>query len=413
MLSVRQLSSQSSRRDAWVEIDLGKLKKNIEIVKSWLAPRLSTRSGPGSYPSSGDMGRSRPLLLGSVKADAYGHGAVVVGEILQQSGASWLGVATVDEGVELRDSGINLPILILSPTPKNAIKSACENSLDITISAKSHLHDLAKDLEKCEREARVHLKVDTGMHRLGVSVKELGAMIDQILQTPRVQLVSVFSHLAKAADEELTQAQNQVFLKVINQVQAKVAEPVLFHLASSDAARLYPFSHHDMVRIGIALYGLESWRDSTDLLPVLSLRGRINQLMDVEAGESVGYGHKWQANRPSRLACIPIGYADGVDRGLSNRIEGLLRGKRVPQVGIISMDQMLFDVTDVPSAETGSIITLIGSEAEPEGRISSPTSQTLTLADWARKLDTITYEMAVRLKVRLPRRFVQSAGTGE
>jgi alanine racemase len=238
-------------------------------------------------------------------------------------------------------------------------------------------------------------------------------MIDQILQTPRVQLVSVFSHLAKAADEELTQAQNQVFLKVINQVQAKVAEPVLFHLASSDAARLYPFSHHDMVRIGIALYGLESWRDSTDLLPVLSLRGRINQLMDVEAGESVGYGHKWQANRPSRLACIPIGYADGVDRGLSNRIEGLLRGKRVPQVGIISMDQMLFDVTDVPSAETGSIITLIGSEAEPEGRISSPTSQTLTLADWARKLDTITYEMAVRLKVRLPRRFVQSAGTGE
>jgi alanine racemase len=396
-----------------VEIDLGKLEKNIEIIKSWLAPRLSTRSGAGSYPSSGDKGRARPLLLGSVKADAYGHGAVVVGEILQRSGASWLGVATVDEGVELRDSGINLPVLILSPTPKNAIKSACENSLDITISAKSQLHDLAKELEKCEREARVHLKVDTGMHRLGVSVKELGAMIDQLLQTPRIQLVSVFSHLAKAADEEVTQAQNQVFLKVIDQVQAKVAEPVLFHLASSDAARLYPFSHHDMVRIGIALYGLESWRDSTDLLPVLSLRGRINQLMDVEAGESVGYGHKWRADRPSRLACIPIGYADGVDRGLSNRIEGLLRGKRVPQVGIISMDQMLLDVTDVPAAETGSIITLIGSEPEPEGRQSSPTSQTLTLADWARKLDTITYEMAVRLKVRLPRRFVQSAGKGE
>src|SRR5277367_1299639 len=159
MLSVRQLSSQSSRRDAWVEIDLGKLEKNIAIVKSWLAPRLSGRSGASAHPLSGDIGRTRPLLLGSVKADAYGHGAVVVGEILQRSGASWLGVATVDEGVELRDHGVNLPVLILSPTPKNAMRAACENSLDITISAMSQLKDLSKELELCEQEARVHLKV--------------------------------------------------------------------------------------------------------------------------------------------------------------------------------------------------------------------------------------------------------------
>jgi len=349
--------------------------------------------------------------LGSVTADAYGHGAVIVGEILQRSGASWLGVATVDEGVELRDNGINLPVLILSPTPKNAMKTACENSLDITISAMSQLKDLAKELDLCEQEARVHLKVDTGMHRLGVSVGELDTMIDQVVQTPRVRLVSVFSHLAKAADEETTRAQNDLFLKVIAKVQRKVSEPILFHLASSDAARLYPFSHHDMVRIGIALYGLESWRDSTDLFPVLSLRGRINQLMEIDQGENVGYGHKWRAERRSRLACIPIGYADGVDRGLSNRMEGLVHGRKVPQVGTISMDQMLFDVTDVPEAEIGTVITLIGSDPESEGRQPSQASQTLTLAEWARKLDTITYEMAVRLKVRLPRRFVQSASS--
>jgi alanine racemase len=411
MLSVRQLSSQSSRRDAWVEIDLGKLEKNIEIIKSWLAPRLSGRSKNSSDQSAVGAGRVRPLLLGSVKADAYGHGAVVVGEILQRCGASWLGVATVDEGIELRDNGISLPILILSPTPKNAMKAACENSLDITISALSQLKDLAAELGKFEREARIHVKVDTGMHRLGMPLKEIDSILDQSVLCPQIHLVSVFSHLAKAAAEETTKAQNELFLQAIEKVQTRVSEPILFHIASSDAARLYPFSHHDMVRIGIALYGLESWRESTDLLPILSLRGRINQLTDVEAGESVGYGHRWQAGRPARVANVPIGYADGVDRGLSNRIEGLVHGKRVPQVGIISMDQMLFDVTEVPEAGVGSVVTLIGSDVESKPPDLSAGSEPLSLASWARKLDTITYEMAVRLRVRLPRRFVQNTDT--
>jgi alanine racemase len=408
MLSVRQLSSQSSRRDAWVEIDLGKIEKNIEIIKSWLAPRLSGESEIKSDQSPGGSGKPRPLLLGSVKADAYGHGAVVVGEILQRYGASWLGVATVDEGIELRDNGINLPILILSPTPKNAMQAACEHSLDITISALSQLKDLEKEVQKFEREARIHLKVDTGMHRLGMPLSQIGTILDQVVISPQLRLVSVYSHLAKAAVEETTRAQNEVFLQVIKKVHAQVKQPILFHLASSDAARLYPFAHHDMVRIGIALYGLESWRDSTDLLPVLSLRGRINQLTHVKTGESVGYGHKWQAHRPTRLASVPIGYADGVDRGLSNQIEALLHGKRVRQVGVISMDQMLFDVTDVPEAVLGDIVTLIGSDAESESRKLPEGQEPLTLASWARKLDTITYEMAVRLRSRLPRQFVQN-----
>jgi alanine racemase len=290
-----------------------------------------------------------------------------------------------------------------------AIKVALENSLDITISAQSQLKDLLKELAHGKREARIHLKVDTGMRRLGVSPTEVDTIIDEIKQHSQIRLVSIFSHLAKAAEEKTTTAQNLVFLQVIKKARAVWPGSCLFHLASSEATRLYPFTHHDMVRVGLALYGLEAKEESKDLLPVLSLRGLINQLKEIEPGDYVGYGHTWGAKTLSKLASVPIGYADGVDRGLSNRLEGILNGKLVPQVGVISMDQMIFDVTDVPNVRVGDVITLIGSQplvarAGREGGV-----QSLTLADWAKKLETITYELAVKMKLRLPRKFVRAA----
>jgi alanine racemase len=413
MLSACQLTSQSSRRGAWVEIDLDNLERNIEIVKSWLGLGASAASSAATLQadaaSASERARFNPLLMGVVKADAYGHGAVVVSEILQQCGASWLGVATVDEGIELRENGIELPILTLGPVFPAAIKVALENSLDITISAQSQLKDLLKELAHGKREARIHLKVDTGMRRLGVSPKEVDTIIDEIKQHSQIRLVSIFSHLAKAAEEKTTTAQNLVFLQVIKKARAVWPGSCLFHLASSEATRLYPFTHHDMVRVGLALYGLEAKEESKDLLPVLSLRGLINQLKEIEPGDYVGYGHTWGAKTLSKLASVPIGYADGVDRGLSNRLEGILNGKLVPQVGVISMDQMIFDVTDVPNVRVGDVITLIGSQplvarAGREGGV-----QSLTLADWAKKLETITYELAVKMKLRLPRKFVRAA----
>jgi len=180
----------------------------------------------------------------------------------------------------------------------------------------------------------------------------------------------------------------------------------LLHLASGEAARRFPDTHYDMVRVGLYLYGLEPAVVSNVVSPALSLRGRINHLQDIDAGESVGYGLTWTAPRRTRLASIPIGYADGVDRSLSNRMEGLCTGKRIKQVGRISMDQMLFDITDVPQAQIGDVITLIGSES---GSVANNAAQDrLHLADWASMLDTITYELACRLRVRLPKIYTRS-----
>lgn len=175
--------------------------------------------------------------------------------------------------------------------------------------------------------------------------------------------------------------------------------PEIVHLASGEAARLHPETHYDLVRVGLYIYGLEAKKVSDVVRPAMSVRGRINQLKEIEAGESIGYGFTWTAKRKTKLASLPIGYADGIERKLSNQINGLLFGRQVKQVGLISMDQMLFDVTDVDQVCVGDVITLIGSEDGSERR--------LYLADWANKLDTITYELASQLRIRLPRMYTR------
>ena len=205
--------------------------------------------------------------------------------------------------------------------------------------------------------------------------------------------------MAKADDLETTKAQDEKFKEVLQLFSDAGLKPSFVHLASSEAARRFPFTRYDMVRVGINLFGLEPKEVSLDLKPVLALRGRINQIKSIGQGESVGYGLTWTAKRPTRLAVVPIGYGDGVDRGLSNQMRGLLAGQFVPQVGTISMDQMIFDVTDVPRAEEGDVITLVGAEM---GSVQGQ-AQSLCLAEWASTLGTITYELACRLRIRLPR----------
>jgi alanine racemase len=387
MLTAHQLS-QSSRRDAWVEIDLGKLEKNIHIVNSWL-------------------GKSHPVkIMGAVKSDGYGHGAVAIAEVLAACGVTWLGVASVDEGVELREAGLKLPILVLSPAPLISLRAALDYSLDLTVSSKEQLRELAGQLKNFNRRQSVHLKVDTGMHRLGIPHEAVGEFIEHIEENQLLELKSVYSHLAKADDFETTNRQNALFLKVIETAKKSSAKP-FFHIANSDAARRFPFTHHDLIRPGINIYGLEARKQSEDIEPIMAVRSRINQISEVKEGESVGYNLTWTAPRPSKLACIPIGYGDGVDRGLSNKMKGILHGQVVQQVGIISMDQMLFDITDVQAANLGDVLTLIGSEPGQDSGHGERCC--LTLADWAQELDSITYEMAVRLRMRLPRIYTRQS----
>lgn len=391
MVQQRQQTLSSVRRDAWVEVDLSAIEKNLATVSGFL-------------PGGKSQQTRKTKIMGVVKGDAYGHGSVPVAEVLVAMGADWLGVASVDEACQLRNADIKAPILILGPAPAWAVKTAIENDLDMTVTSLGELKDVKQTAQRVKRAAKVNIKIDTGMHRLGVLPENLEPMLDLVRQSESLNLVSVFSHLAMAGDQEATQRQNVVFKQCVERAKALIKTPFLTHLASSEALRYFPETHYDMVRAGIYLYGLEAKKDSEILIPSMSVRARINHTQEIEAGESAGYNFTWTAERKSRLASLPIGYADGVSRKLSNRLTCLLMGKQVKQVGIISMDQMLVDITDVPQAEEGDVITLIGHEqGAGEESPAIQHSPCLTLAQWAAMLDTITYELACNLRVRLPR----------
>jgi alanine racemase len=403
MLTTSKLPATSVRRDAWVEIDLSAIEYNIAQIKSWTAKEETSQ---------------KPCrLMAVVKADAYGHGAQDLVPVMEGSQVDYFGVASVDEGYQLRQMKTKRPILILSPTPSWAISSALDADLQFTVTSLSQIKDIAKQAAKQAKKALVHLKVDTGMHRLGLNISELGEALEAIASNPALSLSGFYSHLANPENQSSVDAQNSLFQKCLKQLNQLGIAPGLVHLASGQAARNFSATHYDMVRVGLYLYGLEPNSKSTVVKLALALRARINQLKIIDKQESLGYGLTWTAARPSKIASIPIGYADGIDRRLSNSMEALMHGIKIKQVGLISMDQMLFDVTDVPQAQEGDVITLIGQEKGANGVNSSQsanqTNQTLYLADWAKMLDTVTYELVCRMRLRLPRIYTRSKSIGQ
>lgn len=373
MLAHRQPIIASVRRDAWVEVDLNAVERNVAVIRSWLNP--GTR------------------LMGVVKSDAYGHGAPGLADVLTACGADWLGVASVDEGCQLRAASVRVPVLLLSPCPSWAIAAALDADLTLTVTSPAQIDDIASMCRRQNRIASVHLKIDSGMHRLGVTRKQLPAVLERISSHKEIRLAGVFTHFAKADIADFTEVQSSEFDAALSTIRNANFATGLVHMASGDAARRFPYTHRDMVRVGLYLYGLEARTESGVVHPAMSVRARINHIQQIAAGESVGYNLTWTATRESRIASVPVGYADGIDRGLSNRINGLLLGNVVKQVGLISMDQMLFDITDVPDVDEGDIVTLIGRDGD----------HYLSLAHWANLLDTITYELCCRLKARMPR----------
>lgn len=391
MLAHRQSMVSSLRRDAWVEVDLNAIERNIAVIRSWLSP--GTR------------------LMAVVKSDAYGHGAVGVANVLTACGADWLGVASIDEGCQLRAAGVRQPILVLSPCPSWAVATALDADLNITVTSSSQIADIAETCRRENKSASIHLKIDTGMHRLGVALENIEDVISAIKQNPELHLTGVFSHFAKADEEEFTRKQTDTFNDAIAKVKAAGVKPDLIHLASGEAARRFPFTHFDMVRVGLYLYGLEATVVSDAVIPTMSVKGRINHIQEIGEAESLGYNLTWTSTRRSRIASIPIGYADGIDRRLSNKLTGLLMGKQISQVGLISMDQMLFDITEVPAAQEGDVVTLIGLDHADSK--SGDDKKQLFLATWANLLDTITYELACRLRVRMPRMYTRNLNLPE
>lgn len=330
-------------------------------------------------------------LLAVVKADAYGHGSVMLAPTLLASGADMLGVASIDEGVDLRQAKINCEILVLGAVPVWAVETAVKADLTISIFSKEHLEACRQAYERTGIKPKVHVKLDTGMNRIGISVDDAVEFINQVRNADYLDFRGVFTHLANAEIREKTQIQIDRWNKVISQIDTK---GLLLHILNTAGAMCYEVSNSNMRRAGIGIYGL--YPDLPDkgsikrpeLKPVMSLKARIVNIHEAKDGEGVSYGHTFTAHGTRKIATVPLGYADGVPRSLSNKISAVLNGHKIPQIGNITMDQMMFDITGI-EANVGDVITLL--------------DENHSIDEWANILGTINYELTCRLKVRLPR----------
>ena len=369
-----------STHRAWVEVDLGAIRRNVQAIRRLLRPPTQ--------------------LMSVVKADGYGHGAVAVARTALSAGASWLAVATLEEGIHLRRAGIEAPILLFGPAIcKEEIEAVVEHRLQPTVCS---LDQARRFSEAGLGPIQIHLKIDTGMSRLGVAWQEAQDLLNALRLLPNVTVSSLYSHLATAdaADPVTTTQQFERFAKLVDELEKQGARPPLAHLANSAATLALPDTHFDLVRIGLAQYGLypaSHLQDVVALHPALSVKARIIFVKTVPPGTGVSYGHTFRPGRPTRLATVAIGYGDGLPRALSNRIDFLVRSRRARQVGTITMDQCLIDVTDVPETFEGDITTLLGQDGD----------ERISVAEWAERLGTISYEILTVLSPRLPRIFCQ------
>jgi alanine racemase len=369
-------------RPTVAQIDETALRKNLTAIRARLRPGVQ--------------------VLGVVKADAYGHGAAHVAPVLQTAGVDAFGVATVEEACEIRNAGITRPILVLTPVAPAQLDAVIEQDLSITIVDRAMARELHDALHG--RRLSVHLKIDTGMGRLGVSPDELPALLDQLQQASEISVGGVFSHFANAdrGNEDFAAYQMRLFDQALANVRAAGYRPTHVHIANSAAALLRPESHFSMVRPGIALYGIPPAPNCpVTLTPAMRLVTHVVQLKSVPAERPLSYGQTFVTQRPSRIATLPIGYADGYDRRLSNRGFVLIHGCRAPVVGAVCMDLTLIDVTDIPHVALNDEVVLWGRQNEERIAVEE-------VAAWQ---NTIAYEVLTRLGKRVPR-VLQTAERG-
>jgi alanine racemase len=373
-MKLNRQSYLNTRRDAWVEINLDAIENNILELKKYA--------------------HNDAKILAVVKADAYGHGSVMITPTLLASGVYMLGVASIDEAMQLRENKISAPILVLGAAPVWAFDWAAENDISLSLFLQEHIDACKITYEKTGIKPKVHVKLDTGMNRIGVSKENAINLIKKVQNSDFIDLKGIFTHFACAEDLEKTKEQLEIWNYVLNNVNT---ENLLLHCCNTAALITFPEINYNMARAGIGIYGLQpdfipNFNNPPKLKPAMSLRGRIVNIHNAHANSGVSYSHKYVTTKETTIATIPIGYADGVSRGLSNKIYGILHGKKVPQIGNITMDQMMFDITGIDANE-GDIITLIGQDGH----------EVISINEWAEILNTIHYELICRLKVRLSR----------
>jgi alanine racemase len=305
-----------------------------------------------------------------LKADGYGHGAKAVARTLERAGAGGVCVALLEEGIELREAGIRLPILVMSGHYSGAWGELLRHQLTPVVFRPDQLRGLAEEVRSSgARRASVHVKIDTGMARLGVQLAELEPLLECLVRSPELELGGLMTHFASAEhDAESVRAQLARFAEARERVRAHGLQPRVLHAANTAACLQYPDARFSFVRPGIGVFGLAPGvKDAPRLRPVMRLRSQIIALRQLAPGQSVGYGATWTAKRPSLIATMPLGYADGFQRALSNRADVLVRGRRAPVAGVLSMDLTGIDVTDIAGVALGDETVVLGAQKGPLG----------------------------------------------
>lgn len=357
-------------RPTWAEIDAAALVSNLR--------RLRKRAGPAK-------------VMFVVKANAYGHDAALCARAAEAArAADWLGVSSVEEGVALRESGSKLPILVLgSLYPFESVLAAVAHGLTPMVASFDAAERVAEAASRLKRRVDCHVKVDTGMGRVGAGRETAVSIVRRMSGLSGVRVAGLFTHLACAeADRAFTRRQLAAFKGVVAALALEGLRPPLVHAANSAALLRHPESRFDLVRPGLAAYGLMDGFD-----PVLTLKSKVVFLKTVPKGATVSYGATWRAKRVSRVATLPIGYGDGFPRALSNKGKVLIGGRQCPIIGRVTMDQTMVDATDVPEARVGDDVVLIGRQGK----------QLILAAELARLCGTINYETVTALSARVPR----------
>jgi alanine racemase len=377
-------------RPVWAEISLKAIVKNLRVIRRHVGPK--------------------PKILAVVKSNAYGLGAVPISKALQKAGVEWFGVTCGNEGVELREAGIRNRILVLTGFWPGEEKRLIENRLTPTVTRLEDVRHLERAAKFAGTKSRFpfHLKINSGMNRLGISADEIDDFASVLARCRHIRLEGTFTHFASAEDFSARQTddQEQLFLKCLERLRALGVSPGIVHLANSGAICARPSTYADMIRPGAILYGYyqsfdppqkgQEVRERLPIEPCLSLRARIITLRDLPAGQGVGYSARFVTERPSRIAVINAGYADGISRQRTNRGCALVRGRRVPLVGAISMDLTTLDVTDLPDVKLGDVVTIYGKDG----------NDAMVVSDIAREIGTVTSDLLCALGRRVPRYYL-------
>ena len=377
------------QKRTWAEIDLDNIRYNYRSMRKALKPEQK--------------------FLGVVKANAYGHGAVQVARVLEKEGADYLAVACIDEAVELRDSGIKLPVLILGITDPKYTDVLIEKNITQAVGSLENAKKMSETAVNMGKTVKIHLKADSGMGRVGFVCygdRDPAFEMAEVIKLPGLEVEGIFTHFAVSDElgDEFTNMQFDAFCAVCHKTEELSGKKFkIRHCTNSGAMINYEWTYMDMVRPGIALYGCypAAEKGQIDLKPVMQVKTRIAQIKDFEAGDTVSYGRTCAVAEKRRIAIVPIGYADGLHRVLSGKIDMLLSGKRVKQIGRICMDMCMIDVTDVPDAKVGDVVTVFGCDGEA----------VLPVEEQAEKAGTISYELLCAVSPRIPR--IYSAQSAE